>query len=80
MSATNKLERREKHPSRTQRYFGGPGIVVMFLAAAVVIGSIIIDAMTGMESSRYIAAVVGIGFLGAVAWKAFRPALKADQR
>lgn len=80
MSSTHNVERREPHSSRTQKYFGGPGIVVMFLAAVVVIGSIILDATTGIESSKYIATVVGIVFLGSVAWKAFRAAPKADQR
>lgn len=80
MSSTNNVERREVDSSRTQKYFGGPGIVVMFLAAVVVIGSIILDATTGIESSKYIATVVGIVFLGSVAWKAFRAAPKADQR
>lgn len=80
MLSTNNVERREVDSSRTQKYFGGPGIVVMFLAAVVVIGSIILDATTGIESSRYIATVVGIVFLGSVAWKAFRAAPKVDQR
>ena len=80
MSSPNSIGDREVHSSRTQNYFGGPGILVMLLAAAVLIGSIIIDATTGIESSRYIATVVGVVFLASVAWKAFRATRRADQR
>lgn len=62
-SANNKNSKSES--SRVKRYFGGPGIIVFLSAAFVIMVSLIVNAMTEIDSSRYV--VIGAAIIFVVA-------------